>query len=245
MPKHSDITYAEAMEKVMEANGGFAPLPLLYREIGKYKDMSKMRGKTPDYTIQEKAQRDPRFVRIGLGLYALKSWQDSGRLVTPPPAKTKAEQKVRKHAEIQSKLILIGNHNPEVKDTYTNDKNTAFTGGTLGGIATLNMLPQFTYEKNLKSASFADVVWMNERGYPSHLFEVEHSTKFVNALTKFCDLQNFFAKFICVADETRKPAFERHLERPAFKAMKGRCAFFTYEQVESDYEQRLKGFNIR
>ena len=52
-------------------NGYFAPLKLLYKEIWNYKDKSKIIGKTPDYTIQERVQRDKRFTRIGLGVYAL------------------------------------------------------------------------------------------------------------------------------------------------------------------------------
>ncbi len=66
-----NITYSEAIEKVMQRNGYFAPLKLLYKEIWNYKDKSKIVGKTPDFTIQERVQRDPRFTRIAKGVYAL------------------------------------------------------------------------------------------------------------------------------------------------------------------------------
>ena len=66
-----DLTYSDAMEQVMLCNGFFAPLKLLYKEVWNYKDKSKIRGETPDNTIQEKAQRDPRFTRIAKGIYAL------------------------------------------------------------------------------------------------------------------------------------------------------------------------------
>jgi len=52
-------------------NGFFAPLKLLYEQIWNYKDKSKIVGKTPDRTIQERVQRDERFTRIGKGVYAL------------------------------------------------------------------------------------------------------------------------------------------------------------------------------
>jgi putative restriction endonuclease len=55
----------------MKNNGNFAPLKLLYTDIWKHKDRSKIIGKTPDMTIQERVQRDARFTRIAKGVYAL------------------------------------------------------------------------------------------------------------------------------------------------------------------------------
>lgn len=71
MNKKEDLTYSEAIEQVMLRNGYFAPLKLLYKEIWNHKDKSKIVGKTPDFTIQERVQRDPRFTRIAKGVYAL------------------------------------------------------------------------------------------------------------------------------------------------------------------------------
>ena len=71
MRNNNDTTYSEAIERVMLDNGYFAPLKLLYKEIWKYKDRSKIIGKTPDMTIQERVQRDPRFTRVAKGVYAL------------------------------------------------------------------------------------------------------------------------------------------------------------------------------
>lgn len=64
MNKDGDLTYSEAIEEVMRHNGYFAPLKILYKEIWNYKDKSKIAGKTPDFTIQERVQRDARFTRI-------------------------------------------------------------------------------------------------------------------------------------------------------------------------------------
>lgn len=63
-----NITYSEAIEMVMNDNGGFAPLKYIYDNIEKYR---KKTGKTPDNTIQERVQRDERFTRIALGVYGL------------------------------------------------------------------------------------------------------------------------------------------------------------------------------
>ncbi len=63
-----NLTYSEAIEMVMNENGGFAPLKYIYENIEKYR---KKTGKTPDNTIQERVQRDDRFTRIALGVYGL------------------------------------------------------------------------------------------------------------------------------------------------------------------------------
>lgn len=65
---HKELTYSEAIEKVMLSNGGYAPLKLIYENIDKYR---KKTGLTPDNTIQERVQRDNRFTRIAKGVYAL------------------------------------------------------------------------------------------------------------------------------------------------------------------------------
>ncbi len=70
------FTYSEAIEKVMLANGYIAPLKLLYEKIWEFKDKSKIKGKTPEYTIMEKVQRDTRFTKIGLGVYGLTAYLD-------------------------------------------------------------------------------------------------------------------------------------------------------------------------
>jgi putative restriction endonuclease len=71
MKIENDLTYIKAIEQVMLQNGYFAPLKLLYKEIWNFKDKSKISGLTPNQTIQEKVQRDPRFTRIANGVYAL------------------------------------------------------------------------------------------------------------------------------------------------------------------------------
>jgi hypothetical protein len=236
---NEDLTYSEAIEQVMINNGYFAPLKLLYREIWKYKDKNKIIGKTPDYTIMERTQRDERFTRIGLGVYALTEYLDKLPMQVEPKSET--EKINKKHAEMQGMLLEIGNFKPEVEDTYTNDKKWIFQNKPLGSLATLDMVPAFTYGKIIKeSASFADVIWFNDRGFPHKIFEVEHSTDFRDAFIKFMELQDFITEFYCVASEDRKIKFEREKSKMAFKPIDSRLKFLTYEQVENDYQNILK-----
>lgn len=239
MRDNNDTTYSEAIEKIMLNNGYFAPLKLLYKEIWNYKDKSKIIGKTPDYTIQERVQRDKRFTRIGLGVYALTDYLN--KLPKQIEPKNETENRNMKHAAMQGMLLEIGNIKPEVEDTYTNDKKWIFQNKTLGSLATLDMVPAFTYERIIKeSASFADVIWFNDRGFPHKIFEIEHSTDFRDAFIKFMELQDFISEFYCVSSEDRKTKFEREKSKTAFKPINDRLKFLTYEQVENDYQNILK-----
>ena len=233
------MTYSEAIEQVMLKNGYFAPLKLIYKEIWNYKDKSEIVGKTPDMTIQERVQRDKRFTRIGLGVYALTDYID--RLPKTEIPKTKQAEKERKHARIQGMLLEIGNHQKDISDTYTNDKKWIFENKTLGSLATIQKVPLFTFQNIIDdSISFVDVIWFNQRQFPQVIFEVEHSTDFRDAFIKFMELQDFQTRFYCVSDICRREKFEKEKSKAAFSAINNRVNFLTYEQVENDYEKAIK-----
>ena len=223
----------------MLKNGYFAPLKLIYKEIWNYKDKSEIVGKTPDMTIQERVQRDKRFTRIGLGVYALTDYID--RLPKTEIPKTKQAEKERKHARIQGMLLEIGNHQKDISDTYTNDKKWIFENKTLGSLATIQKVPLFTFQNIIDdSISFVDVIWFNQRQFPQVIFEVEHSTDFRDAFIKFMELQDFQTRFYCVSDICRREKFEKEKSKAAFSAINNRVNFLTYEQVENDYEKAIK-----
>ncbi len=233
------MTYSDAIEKVMLNNGYFAPLKLIYKEIWKYKDRSQITGKTPDYTIQERVQRDKRFKRIGLGVYALTDYID--KLPQAKTPKTAQEVQERKHASIQGMLLEIGNQQRDIVDTYTNDKKWIFNNKTLGSLATIQKVPLFTYKHIIDdSVTYADVIWFNERMFPQVIFEVEHSTDFRDAFVKFMELQDFQTRFYCVSDESRIEKFEKEKNKNAFSAISSRVGFLTYNQIENDYNQAIK-----
>lgn len=239
MKHNNDLTYSEAIEQVMLHNGYFAPLKLIYKEIWNYKNKSKITGLTPHMTIQERVQRDKKFTRIGLGVYALTKYLDKLPKIIPP--KTESEKKKRLHAKIQGMLIEIGNNRNDVEDTYTNDKNWIFDNKTLGSLATLSNVPLFTYESIInRTVRFFDVIWFNTRKFPLKIFEVEHSTNFRGALVKFMELQDFRTEFCCVSLEDRKEKFITELSKSAFKPLINRCKFVSYKQVENDYNLAIR-----
>ncbi|MBR1786512.1 MAG: hypothetical protein IJ756_05050 [Paludibacteraceae bacterium] len=234
------MTYSEAIEQVMLKYGGVASLKLIYKEIWNYKDFSTIKGKTPINTIQERVQRDPRFTRVGLGVYALVD--AFGKIKQPTLFKSEKE---RQHAKIQGMLLEIGNHDKSIKDTYTNDKKWTFNEIPLGSLASLQQIPPFTYEHIIDdSVRFSDVIWFNERDFPQVVFEVEHSTDFRDGLLKFMELQDFQTRFYCVSNADRESKFEKEKNKYAFIPIRDRVKFLSYEQIESDYQRALKNVNI-
>lgn len=231
-----DLTYNDAIEKVLLNNGYFAPLKTIYKEIWKYKDKSKIRGLTPDATIQKQVQVEDRFTKIGKGVYALTEFLD--KLENSKNEFLKEPEKIRQHATIQGMLLEIGNDRAEITDTYTNDKKWVFENKTLGSLATLKSVPPFTYENIIKdSVSYVDVIWFNKRGFPSQIFEVEHSTDFRDALVKFTELQDFKTNFYCVSSFNRKSKFLKEKEKSAFHSISDRVDFLSYEQIEENYKK--------
>ena len=241
-PSQKQMSYADIIERIMLKHGYHASLQFLYREFWNHMDRSQISAKDPEAIIREKAQRDRRFERIGLGVYALRDYMH--KLPQPPLAKTAEEKTHRRHADIQGMLIEIGNNRPEVKETYTNDRGFVFGNKKLGNLATLSSMPRFTYKPIVDGIRYVDVAWFNERNFPAKIFEVEHTTDFRGALVKFCELQDFQTQFCCIAEGRRQDKFQRELDRAAFAPIRKRCEFFSYEQVEKDYETALRKVHI-
>jgi len=230
---NSELTYSEAIEKVMLDNGYFAPLSLIYREIANYRSLT---GKTPFKTVQERVQRDNRFTRIGVGVYALTNFLDRLEKIEEP--KQKEEKIEYQHARIQGMLLEMGEL--QSYSTYTNDKSKVFDGKKLGLISSLKECPPFTYPEIIQqSVRYFDVIWFNARGFPHKIFEVENSTDFRGAFVKFVEMQDFSARFVVIAPDERKTKFEVERGKRAFESVAKRCEFESYEKVEKSYENLL------
>lgn len=229
---NEETTFSEAIEQVMLHNGYYAPLKLIYKEFENYRQFS---GLTPLKTIQERVQRDKRFARIGLGVYALTRYLDKlPQIITP---KTTSEKTNQRHSSVQGMIIEIGNM--EGFDTFTPDKNKVFANKELGNIATMREFPLFTYEKIIQSVKFIDVAWFNERGFPEKIFEVEDSTDFRGSLVKFAELQDFNTSFNLVASAERKTKYDREVSKTAFANIISRCHFVNYSDIEEYYNASL------
>jgi len=228
-----ELTYSEAIEKVLLANNYVAPLRKIYKEIAKYRSLT---GRTPFKTIQERVQRDSRFTRIGLGIYALTDYLH--KLPTSPKPQSKEQEKEQTHYSIQGMLLEIGNI--EGFDTYSPNKNAIFDNKPLLQIMTLSEFPNFTYPNVVQSARFIDVSWFNNRGFPKFTFEVEITPQFRNSLLKFSELSDFDTTFYVIAEAENQDKYYREISRSVFGEIKGRCLFKTCAQVRDMYLKSIE-----
>jgi hypothetical protein len=222
------LTYSEAIEKVLLANNYVAPLRKIYKEIENYRPLT---GLTPFKTIQERVQRDPRFTRIGLGVYALTEHLD--KLPVAPKPQSEREEKERIHYSVEGMLLEIGNM--EGFDTYSPNKNAIFENKPLLQIMTLSSFPNFTYPNIIQAVRFIDVLWFNDRGFPKSAFEVETTPQFRSSLVKFGELCDFYTSFYLITDVKYYDKFQSEIARAVFKEIKERCSFITFEQITDTY----------
>lgn len=227
------LTYSEAIEKVLLANNYVAPLRKIYKEITKYR---RLTGQTPFNTIQERVQRDPRFTRIGLGVYALTEYLD--KLPVAPTPQSKEQEKEHTHYSIQGMLLEIGNM--EGFDTYSPNKNAIFDNKPLLQIMTLLEFPNFTYPNIIQSVRFMDVLWFNDRGFPKSAFEVEITPQFRNSLVKFSELCDFNVTFYLIAEAENQDKYHTEISRSVFREVKERCLFKTCDQVRDMYLKSIE-----
>jgi len=226
-------TFSQAIEQIILDNGYLASLQHIYKEFPKYRALT---GKTPLKTIQERVQRDPRFTRIGLGIYALTDYLH--KLPTSPKPQSKEQEKEQTHYSIQGMLLEIGNM--EGFDTYSPNKNAIFDNKPLLQIMTLSEFPNFTYSNIVQSVRFIDVLWFNNRGFPKFTFEVEITPQFRNSLLKFSEISDFDTAFYVIAEAENQDRYHREISRSVFREIKGRCLFKTCDQVRDMYLKSIE-----
>jgi hypothetical protein len=227
--KNKILTYSEAIERVLLDNGYVAPLRKIYKEIQKYRPLT---GQTPFYTIQERVQRDPRFTRVGLGVYALTEFLE--KLPVKEKPRNEQEEKEQTHSSIQGMLLEIGNC--KEYNTYAPNKNASFKNKRLVQLMTLMEVPNFTYSSIVKAVKSIDVLWFNERGFPKYAFEIEYTTQFRNSLIKFSELADFHMLFYFVSGTKRENKYYQETSKAIFKDIVKRCKFITYNQVMKMYD---------
>lgn len=220
----------EAVEQVMQENDGYATLKHLY-QYAPHVEGSEWETKTPNASIRRIVQNQDHFFNIRPGLWALRDCREElpEHVYTESASTEKQEQ--YNHWYFQGLLAEVGNVRRAETWVPSQDKNREFLDRTLADVRSLESIPQFGYTELVRRARTVDVLWFNERRMPDSLFEVEFSTDFQNSLHKFLDLQDYYANFVIVADETRKSQFEKRINQTGFKPIRDRVDFLNFEKV--------------
>lgn len=231
------MTKVEAIEKVMEDNGGTASLELIYDNICKYYPSAKDSEKW-DAGIRGVLYREIRnkkhFKKIGLSIYALSDYKEE--------SKPHSSDKIRMHSYIEGICIELGNFNGF--DTFTADPSAFYRDKLqLKNFITLNELPQFSYPQILHEAKRIDVVWFNKKGlaFPQKVFEVVDSINTLNgAFNRSLQLRNFRTKFYIVAPEKHREKYNQTIELETYQENNERFHFINYDEIIELYESTAK-----
>lgn len=124
-------------------------------------------------------------------------------------------------------------------DTYTSDpsKECRVLGKALGEIARVRQLPAFTYERHLDTVRNIDTIWFSEE-FPSHCFEVEHTTGVTSGLLRLYQIRNFTkAKFFIVSPADIVSRYRSQIAKDPFYSIRHRYNFRTYDELILFYEE--------
>lgn len=216
--------------------GGYATLGDLYHLV----DTKSWATKTPNESIRRIVQQSGEIFKIQPGLWALEECREEVmRKFDIEPQEEKSVERFT-HGYYQGLIIEIGNMKHYTTYVPAQDQNRKFIEKPLKDICSTIHIPAFSYKELTDRARTVDVIWFNERNMPDTFFEVEHSTDIQNSITKFCDLQDFNSRFLIVAPQNRKEQFDKVISRTAFKDVKKRVSFSSYETIYRQYELMCK-----
>lgn len=231
------MTKIEAIEKVMLENGGTASLSTIYDNICRYYPLAKesksweagLRG-----VLYREIKNNRRFKKIGLSIYSLIDYkEESASVVT---------NKIRMHSYIEGICIELGNFNNCL--TYTADPSALYRDNIkLKNVATIDYMPNFSYEGIVSEAKRIDVVWFNKKGYifPQNVFEIVDSIGTLDGAFKRCvQLHNFNTKFYVVAPEKHHDKFLQTLDLELYQPYKERFKFLNYDEIQELYETTMR-----
>ena len=229
-------TQAQQVIDTLRKIGGYATLGDLYHLV----DTKSWATKTPNESIRRIVQQSGEIFKIQPGLWALEECREEVmRKFDIEPQEEKSVERFT-HGYYQGLIIEIGNMKHYTTYVPAQDQNRKFIEKPLKDICSTIHIPAFSYKELTDRARTVDVIWFNERNMPDTFFEVEHSTDIQNSITKFCDLQDFNSRFLIVAPQNRKEQFDKVISRTAFKDVKKRVSFSSYESIYRQYELMWK-----
>ena len=224
------MTKVEAIERVLQDNGGAASLSFIYENIEQYYPGAKD-PREWEAGIRGVLYRDlgKRFKRVGLSLYSLVNYKEE---------KAPTKDKVRMHSFMEGICLEWGNF--KNFKTYTADPSAVYRDNIkLKDIATISELPPFTYPEILQEAKHIDVLWFNPKSfmYPQYAIEVVDSISTLNnAFNRCLQLQNLHTKFIIVAPEKHHEKYNQTLRLETYQREQHRFIFLNYDDLKKIYQ---------
>jgi hypothetical protein len=245
----TDIKWNDLIESIMTNNKGMASINFLYEQTPNYRDLPSGDWQKTLRGVLYRDVKRGRFKKIGLGVYALSSYNDENSAYSYALQNKTGQDYLKKikddHSAIEGMLIEIGNFF-EYK-TYTSDINKSFDGKRLKELTEIKLFPNFTYQELKNIVSKSDVIWFSnsQLPFPKYIFEVESSTNFTNSMLKMFQMMDFETRFILLAREARRNIFLSRLQREPFSGVQEKFSFRSFEEVTKLYFSSVEHYEMK
>lgn len=148
------------------------------------------------------------------------------------------------HSDIQAKLILVGSYLGY--RTYTPDKSKNSIYGVLGELCSESEVPERSIPRmHLDTVKFIDVIWLDDEGFPTHGFEVEHSTDITKGLLRLFQIHKLRIKMFIIAAEESRTKFQKEVSKNPFHTVKEEYIFKNYDDLDEFFESVKSFTNIQ
>jgi hypothetical protein len=139
------------------------------------------------------------------------------------------------HSDIEAKLILIGSYLNY--RTYTPDRGKNSIYGNLGDLCSEKEVPTESIPKiSIDKVREIDVIWFDEEGYPTHAFEVEHSTDVTKGLLRLYQIHKLRIRLYIIAEEDKRVKFDKEVNVNPFYKIKEEYIFKNYLELDEFFE---------
>jgi hypothetical protein len=228
-------TQIDAVAETMRRNGWYATVPYLYENVLKVEGV-RWTTKTPFATMRRIVQEKKNlFFRVKPGLWALHECRDrlpqDIRAMMRDPEDRTAQGAELSHSYYQGLALELGHLKGHQTYVPAQDGNRLCAGRPLKDIADTTSIPEFTYDRVLRSVRMIDAIWFNSRGFPASVIEIEHTTDFRGAFEKFSELIDFRVDMIAIGHSARRRQFEDVIGRTVYEPLRTRVRYLDYEHL--------------
>jgi hypothetical protein len=152
------------------------------------------------------------------------------------------DDKELSHSDLQAKLVLIGSYLNYRTYVPANDAGKATIFGTLGDLCSEKKVPEGSIPAlSIDTVKFVDVIWFDEEGYPTHAFEVEHTTDITKGLLRLYQVHKLKIKMFIISKNESKGKFQREVAKAPFTKIKSEFIFKNYDELD-EFFQSVKKF---
>ncbi len=221
--KNLQLTWKDVVHDALLAISKPATLSQIYEQIeGHWKCETNPTWRD---TVRRTLQQYAIFKHLERGVWGLKSEKEVLEF-----DKAKLE-----HSEVEGLLLELGKLYGY--ETYTPDKNSRFRNETLLNFTTLNEIPKFTYDNIIRDVKQIDVLWFfgdTDNLFPTHAFEVEHTTKISRGLLRLYQLyqaRGSNTSLYVVSPRIESSKFDIEISKYPYRSAKDFFVFRTYQAL--------------